>query len=668
MPSAVPFQQGLIGQYNNASSPGVYVAWDANTSFNSVYSLIFKGNQNTNYRFPLITNTYNSNSLGIPKSLAKGSSYIYALNSTTLIVYQIIADTFSYIGSAALVADKIAVVTVANVDYIFAPVTNTKTITVYTFSNSTLNTVGTVTNFNSYSWNPYDFVVSSDYMYFATGNTIYQLPYTITTGSITPGAINTIAPQYPNNAAGTKNLAVYGLNKIATIDINNVVYEFINNGPLGVGNTSGYQWDLNFALYPTSENYQYLIYNHSGLLIACDGAGDQIVLIAGQNVTTQTKNYGSFDGFTYQVVSTTNTSTFQGNILNTLGSEGTGYQQFNNPISIVEDQNFNLIVGDNNQRLTYIPVQLDFIALVEAPLTEYVDSQGGPETVYYIKQSTQNFTSVFSIAPITGDELLIKSSVLYELNALLRVPVYDEEPIYGYLRQTATLAYGDIVTDPAPQVRITCATNNGQTSSMFVLSPYVGFNNSLDQAESDPFSAPTYNPNYPNGLYYRFTNEGKLYFFNNYGNPVSIQEYDTILVTYYVKLFTNAQINNALYLALQAINAQPGLNKISSVVSVPFYYDQTLVAGATYYLLRQLAVGLNSRERRLLVQDPDQGSFDAVANIKDTAKMYQEEFGELLKKLPLAVRPIMGTISVPEYALPGGRSRLFRSLWKGGAS
>jgi hypothetical protein len=66
--------------------------------------------------------------------------------------------------------------------------------------------------------------------------------------------------------------------------------------------------------------------------------------------------------------------------------------------------------------------------------------------------------------------------------------------------------------------------------------------------------------------------------------------------------------------------------------------------------------------------DPESGSFDAVASIKDTAKMYQEEFNELLKKLPIAVRPVMGTVTVPEYAFPGGRSRMFRQIWKGGAS
>jgi len=679
MPSAVPFQQGLIGQYNNSTSPGVYVTWDPNTNFSSVYSLIFRGYESNNYRFPLIINSYSSGALSLPISVEKGTTNIYVLNSAGVIIaYKKIGDTYSTLGSIntsgtyeGLIADRITATSIYGVDYIFAVYGGSnRFFDIYTFTNNTFTLISHQNNtyFPSTNWGPYDFIATPAYLYLALNLTIYSLPYTITSNVFSASTATQIVPAWPASASSVKKLAVFGLNKVAAIDTNNVVYEFINNGPLGIGNTSGYQFDLNFAMPPTGQNYQALIYNHSGLIIACDGSGDQVVLIGGQNVNTQTKNYGSFDGFTYQVVSTTNTTSFQGNILNTLGSEGTSYLQFNDPISIVEDQEYNLVVGDNNLRLTYINTQLDYLSIVSAPLNEYIDPQGGPENVYYIKQSTQDFSTVFSNSPISGDELLIKSSVLYGLNALLRVPVYDEEPLFGYLRQSATLAYGDIVTDPVPQVRITTGTNNGQNSSMFVLSPYVGFNNSLDQAESDPFSAPNINPNYPNGLYYRFTNEGKLYFFDVYGKPVSVQEYDTILVTYYVKLFTNAQINNALYLALQAINAQPGLNKIPNVASCPFYYDQTLVSGATYYLLRQLAVGLNSRERRLLVQDPEQGSFDAVANIKDTAKMFQEEFSELLKKLPINQRPTMGTISVPEFSAPGSRSRIFRAFWKGGAS
>jgi len=675
MPNAVPFETGLIGLYNNSASPGVYVSWDSNTNFNSSFSLIFRGSSDLDFKFPLIINSYNNTNLDLPKSLGQGL-LTYVLNSSgQIIAYQKVADTLKYIANidatthhSGAIPDKICVITSNGVDYIFAIFGQAiKSFDVFYFSNNQFNYINTYSNgsFPTSNWVTYDFVVTTNGIYFGFNNSIYQSTYTLSTSALTITSTTTLNFSF---SATIKKIAIFSNDKFAIVDTNNVVYEYINAGPTGIGNTSGYQWDLSFSIYPTTQIYQSLIYNHFGLIICTDGANNQIVSIGGQDVTIKTQNYGSFDGFTYQITSTSSSTSFQGKILNTIGQNGNSYLEFDNPICIVEDSELNLIIGDYNNRLTYFPTQLDFVGLVSAPLSEYIDPQGNPASIYYIKQSNVDFTSCFSIPPLSGDELLIKSSVLYELNALLRVPVYDEEPLYEYSRQSATLAYGDIVTDPAPQVRITCSTNGGQRSSMFVLSPYLGFTNSLDQAESDAFASPTSNPNYPNGLYYRFTNEGKLYFFDIYGNPVSIQEYDTILVTYYVKLFTNKQINNALYLALQAINAQPGLNKISTVKACPFYYDQTLVAGATYYLLRQLAVGLNSRERRLLVQDPEQGSFDAVANIKDTAKMYQEEFGELLKKLPIAQRPIMGTITVPEYAMPGGRSRIFRAFWKGGAS
>jgi hypothetical protein len=40
--------------------------------------------------------------------------------------------------------------------------------------------------------------------------------------------------------------------------------------------------------------------------------------------------------------------------------------------------------------------------------------------------------------------------------------------------------------------------------------------------------------------------------------------------------------------------------------------------------------------------------------------MYKEEFDKQLEKLPIARYPRIGTITVPEFNLPGGRSRFFR--------
>jgi hypothetical protein len=680
MPSAVPFQTGLIGQYNNASSPGVYVSWDANTSFNSVYSLIFSGMNNLSFKFPLIASTYtNSGSsvnLGTQTLLAKGTNYIFAVDyvsaTKNLVALITQGDTFSTVTIKPLTTQsnptQMKCTTIGAIDYLL--VGYTTSFDVYSVVGSTITALSSI-SFNNCvssplgSYTGYDFDVFQSILYFSINNLVNAVSLTVNAGNLIATYSGPIATTGSNSLANNpKKIAIYENDKLAIIDTANIVYEFINPGGQGTN-----AFTFGFSLAPNaSQTYSAIIYNHAGLIIATDTYNDAIYLIAGSNVTISTKNYGTFDGYSYQVISTSSTTSYTGSFLNKVGSQGVAYLQFNNPSCIVEDQRYNLIIGDYNDRLTYFPTQLNYLGMVEAPLTEYIDANGGPETIYYIKQSTANYFTVFSIPPISGDELLIKSSVLYELNSLLRVPVYDEELLFGFSRQSATLAHGDIVTDPAPQVRISVSTNQGQRSSMYVLSPYTPIYSTLDQSNSDPFDIATTNNNYPNGLFYRFTNEGKLYFYDNYGNPVSVQEYDVILVTYYVKLFTNAQINNALYMALQAINAQPGLNKIYSVASTPFWYDQTLVSGATYYLLRQLLVGLNSRERRLLVQDPEQGGFDAINSLKDTAKMYQEEFNELLKKLPIAKRPTMGSISVPEYAMPGGRSRLYRALWTSGAS
>jgi hypothetical protein len=677
MPNAVPFQHGLIGLYNNtASNPGVYVSWDSNTLFNSTQSLIFKGAQNTDYRFPLVINSYSQGALGKPLALGAGNTYVYCLNSSGIIAYQKSADVFNTVGfisnnaiesSFTPVTIKVGQIGLSEVIFVgYSSFFDVLTFSGSAFTKSNGLTYNAITGITTNNFGTFDLGFSSGNVFFGYGQAVYagainlDSSNNVILGSGTTGIII-------NSSNGLKNpikkIANFDNYKIATIDSANIISEFVYNGNINAGDVST-QWVFNYSISPNAtQNWSALVYNHFGIIIVCDSFNNTINTAASSNITTNTQNYGTFDGFTYQVISNTTTTTYGGTLVNTIGGTGIGYLQFNTPDCVCEDPEYNVIVGDYNNRLTYIPTALDYVATVPAPYSEYIDSAGNPADVYYVKESTYDYSGVFSIPPFTGDELLLKSSVLYELNALLKIEVVDEEPLFGWNRQTATLAYGDLVTDPAPQVRITVSTNGGQRSSMYTLNPYVPFYNSLDQSNSDPFDAPALANNYPNGLLYRFTNEGKIYFYDNNGNPVSLQEYDTILVNYYVKLFTNAQINNALYLALQSINAQPGLNKISNVASVPFWYDQTLVSGATYYLLRQLLVGLNSRERRLLILDPESG-LDFVS-LKDTANMYKDEFNELLKQLPIAVRPTMGTIAVPEYAFPGGRSRLFRDIWSG---
>lgn len=354
-----------------------------------------------------------------------------------------------------------------------------------------------------------------------------------------------------------------------------------------------------------------------------------------------------------------------------LGGYGQGYLQFNAPVAPAIDQNNNIYFCDaGNKRIQYFDGMFYYLATIAAPQNEVIDKTGSPSSYYYIKEVDQYNNTLNNIGPITGEELLIYASLSYEISSLLAVPIYDEEPLYSRDRAKARVAYDNICFSPAPEIRITSGSNDGFSDPMTLLDSNQPlyqttgneFNDIMDNNASDYVT-----PDYPNGLRYKMDYKGTIYFVDIYGNPVSLKPYDSVMVTYCVKLFTGADMNNALMLALNAINSQPGANKYNSLFQVPFYYDEALICGATYYLIRQLLLSLTQRERRLLIMDPDSNEkFDPASNLRDLMKEYHDDFDKFLEKLPIAEYPTIASISVPEYAMPGGRSRYFRYIWKGG--
>lgn len=301
------------------------------------------------------------------------------------------------------------------------------------------------------------------------------------------------------------------------------------------------------------------------------------------------------------------------------------------------------------------------------PINEYVDTDGQPYHYYKIQEVDSSDNVLATSSPIVGDELLIKSSLRYELEHLLNVPIYDEEVIFHKDRSQASTAFPFWNTMPKPELRITGYSNEGDADPLITLSEWNSIYKTIN-ADYDPIrysrdgdTIPfTNGNNYPNGLKIKLDYNGRVYFVTNNGDPCQINSYDTVFCTYTVKAFTSQHMNSALYMALQAINAQPGANKYTSVASAPFYYEPAIIYGACYYLLRNLLVQLTQRQRRLLFEDPDASMF---ANIKESANMYKEEFDKMLEKLPIAVYPGIRGIVVPEFNMPGGRSRFFRYIW-----
>ena len=311
----------------------------------------------------------------------------------------------------------------------------------------------------------------------------------------------------------------------------------------------------------------------------------------------------------------------------------------------------------------------DYIKIdtVYFPTQEYVDINGKPTSYYKIVETDIDGFSISTSGPMRGEELLLKSSLRFELEHLLNIPIYDEEVIFHRDRTRASVAFPYWNSFPRPEIRITGFSQEGDRESLITLSEtdsiYKTINPDFDpiaySRDGDTINYTNGN-NYSDGLKIKYNYDGDIFFLNNLDLPVAIQSYDTVFCTYYVKAFTSQHMNSALNLALQSINAQPGAPKYRTVGDAPYYYDPAIIYGACYYLLRNLTVQLTQRQRRLLFEDADASMF---SNIKEAASMYKEEFDKLLEKLPKAFYPGIRGIVVPEFNMPGGRSRFFRYIW-----
>lgn len=295
------------------------------------------------------------------------------------------------------------------------------------------------------------------------------------------------------------------------------------------------------------------------------------------------------------------------------------------------------------------------VGVVNWPIDEFIDDNGGPSD-YYKVQDLDISDTVLSISPpMLGEALLIRASLAYQIKDLLRINIYDEDGLFDRERKTCRFTFPNWNYWPRPELRINSHSDDGASSSMATLSDHASITRTVDGGSND----------YAAGLTYKLDYQGRAYFTNTAGTPIPVQEYNFVLANYSVKLFTGAEMNNALNMALQNINALPGVPKVASVTSAPMWWDAAIIAGATYYLLRALLTRLTNRETRLLIQDPDD---KFIEELRQTAKMYKDDFDELLKTLPKSRYPATLAVVTPEYVMPGGRSRMFRYIWKGGST
>jgi hypothetical protein len=316
----------------------------------------------------------------------------------------------------------------------------------------------------------------------------------------------------------------------------------------------------------------------------------------------------------------------------------------------------------------------------QVPQNEFIDEFGKPGYYYKVvllevDTSSGTETTIATGPLMAGDALLVKTSLAYEVDKFLNVPVYDEELIFSPDRTRAKLAYSNIGYSPYPEIRITTGSNDGYEEPTTVIDPSTGIAYSeltIGASDEDYLVTTESGSQTINNLYYELTRDGWIHFTGTVAGstrryPVSIPSYEIIMASYRVRMFTHVEMNDALFQALQYINAFPGSPKFRTLEATPYYYEQALITIATYFLYRRLRGRLSQRECRLLfgdLGDRDGENYTAgLENIEKMAEDYKSTMEDMRKGAAYAYWPRVGTVTTETYQLPGSRSYMFRSMF-----
>lgn len=159
-----------------------------------------------------------------------------------------------------------------------------------------------------------------------------------------------------------------------------------------------------------------------------------------------------------------------------------------------------------------------------------------------------------------------------------------------------------------------------------------------------------------------YTDYNGILRFNN-----SLDPEDSIFVNYYFSYFSEEELLDFLLLGLKMMNSIPPASETyNSLNNAPSHWDAAILTYAGATALKRLVFGFNFQERAFVLAEDPAEQQRKIDNFKQMYSEYNEIFNKVsedvkTKKLP---NPGMAQIVVPEYTLPGGRSRWFRYLYK----
>ena len=140
---------------------------------------------------------------------------------------------------------------------------------------------------------------------------------------------------------------------------------------------------------------------------------------------------------------------------------------------------------------------------------------------------------------------------------------------------------------------------------------------------------------------------------------------DEVTASYTFAFFSDEQINSFFKQATAQWSMLPPYGGPRSIYSAYTTARHSIMVGASLLAFRELLFQLAIQERRIIFDNASQG--DGWTQVKDLFKMLHDAFEkdwDALKEAKKVKLPSIASIVTPAYTLPGGRSRMFRYLYK----
>lgn len=252
-----------------------------------------------------------------------------------------------------------------------------------------------------------------------------------------------------------------------------------------------------------------------------------------------------------------------------------------------------------------------------ATWTYTVEGQTSAEVQTIVVSGTDPYTTQSLYDPRLVD---MRTSLEYMLGAIMHIPIYQDIPKPSRDRITFQFSKGNWNTSSGVRVYI---------------------NNTIQSGG--------YNINFKTGTIV-------------FDNPLT--QYDNVRADYNFRWFTDEKIDRFLSNALHMLNLYPAVTGYN-LYQIPDRFLGLIFYGAAVDAIREVLLSLTIQETQLIFGGPEAAK-NVFSQLESLKKNYEETWMEGLKQKKYGpYKGLTKMIIVPEYTLPGGRSRWFRQLFSG---